>query len=216
MTCRAYGARITFHALGEAIVAELRRVVLAVVVGLTVASGAGCTAPHEASTPTPAPSPVAAPSTAPAPAGHDLRELVIAPADVPVPGFLPPRTEPLGEDAVDGVVAFFDSDIDQRQLGVTIVLLPDPAAAEEATAGAAASTTQLRAGATSAPVPVGDRAVLFTGSELAGVSSTLLLFSQGNASVAMEFRTPSADPIPDDAVQQAGTRQAALLKSAFG
>ena len=51
--------------------------------------------------------------------------------------------------------------------------------------------------------------MIFTGYELAGTASTLLLFSQGTASVAMDFRSPSTDPIPTAAVIETGTRQAA-------
>ncbi len=76
--------------------------------------------------------------------------------------------------------------------------------------------SEQRTGARSAPAPVGDHAVIFTGYELAGTASTLLLFSQGTASVAMDFRSPSTDPIPTAAVIETGHRQAARLRPAFG
>ena len=96
------------------------------------------------------------------------------------------------------------------------MVLPDPAAAQDAMQGAASSTLEQRAGARSSSAPVGDRAMLFTGYRLAGTESTLLLFSQGSASVAMEFRSPETDPVPADAVLAAGARQASRLKPAYG
>jgi hypothetical protein len=202
--------------------AHPRRTLLAALAALAVLGGAGCAgAPPVAAPPpvsTPAPAPAPAPEAAdPAPApGPDLRQLLIEPGDIAVTGFLEPMVQPLAEDAVTGLVATFDTEDGERQLGTTIVLLPDAAAAQEATAGAVSSTGEQRTGARSTPAPVGDHAVIFTGYELAGTASTLLLFSQGTASVAMDFRSPSTDPIPTAAVIETGTRQAARLRPAFG
>ena len=202
--------------------AHPRRTALAALAALAVLGGAGCAG----APPVPAPPPVTTPAPAPAPApetvrpapapGPDLRQLLIGPGDIAVAGFLEPTVQPLAEDAVSGLVAMFDTEDGERQLGTTIVLLPDAAAAQEATAGAVSSTGEQRTGARSAPVPVGDHAVIFTGYELAGTASTLLLFSQGTASVAMDFRSPSTDPIPTAAVIETGHRQAARLRPAFG
>ena len=95
--------------------------------------------------------PAPAPETAdPAPApGPDLRQLLIDPSDIAVTGFLEPMVQPLAEDAVSGLVAMFDTEDGERQLGTTIVLLPDAAAAQEATAGAVSSTGEQRTGARS-------------------------------------------------------------------
>ena len=200
--------------------AHPRRTLLAALVAIAVLAGAGCAgatpalAPPPVSTPAPAPAPETA-DPAPAP-GPDLRQLLIEPGDIAVTGFLEPMVQPLAEDAVTGLVATFDTEDGERQLGTTIVLLPDAAAAQEATAGAVSSTGEQRTGARSTPAPVGDHAVVFTGYELAGTASTLLLFSQGTASVAMDFRSPSTDPIPTAAVIETGTRQAARLRPAFG
>jgi hypothetical protein len=200
--------------------AHPRRTLLAALAALAVLGGAGCAG----ASPVPAPSPVSTPAPAPAPEpadpapapGPDLRQLLIDPGDIAVTGFLEPTVQPLAEDAVSGLVATFDTEDGERQLGMTIVLLPDAAAAQEATAGAVSSTGEQRTGARSTPAPVGDHAVIFTGYELAGTASTLLLFSQGTASVAMDFRSPSTDPIPIAAVIETGTRQAARLRPAFG
>ena len=200
--------------------AHPRRTLLAALAALAVLGGAGCAgAPPVAAPPpvsTPAPAPAPAPETADPAPGPDLRQLLIDPSDIAVTGFLEPMVQPLAEDAVTGLVATFDTEDGERQLGTTIVLLPDAAAAQEATAGAVSSTGEQRTGARSTPAPVGDHAVIFTGYELAGTASTLLLFSQGTASVAMDFRSPSTDPIPTAAVIETGHRQAARLRPAFG
>ena len=184
----------------------------ALLAGLTLLLG-GCATSQPAPAP---PTPTAAPAPPPEPVGPDLRQLVIAPEDIPVPGFLPARFRPLGEDAVGGVQALFDSTDGERQLGTTIVLLPDADAARAAMQGAARSSAQQRPGSRSAPAQVGDSGVLISGYRLAGTDSKLLLFSQGKASVAMEFRSPDTDPIPAAAVLAAGGRQAALLSPTFG
>jgi hypothetical protein len=186
---------------------------LAAAVGLAVLVG-GCATSRDIAAPAPPPSP--APAPAPPTAEPDLRQLVITPDAIPVPGFLPPRFQPLGENAIAGVMALFDSADGERQMGTTIVLLPDAEAARSAMRGAASATSEQRPGSRSAPAEVGDAGVIITGYRLAGTASTLLLFTQGTASVAMEFRSPDTDPIPSAAVLAAGTRQAALLKSAFG
>jgi hypothetical protein len=194
--------------------APLRWSRMALITTLCAVCLSGCSAPPAATPPPPAPAPSA---STPAPVTRpDLRTLLIDEADIPVPGFQPPNAQPLAEDAVDGLVARFDSADGERQVGVTIVLLPDAAAAQDAMQGAASSTLEQRTGTRSASAAVGDRAVLFTDYRLAGTASTLLLFSQGKASVAMEFRSPETDPIPADAVLAAGARQASRLKSAFG
>lgn len=194
--------------------ARFRRTLPVALIALVVLAATGCTAASEVAPATP--SPATAPAAAPPSPRPDLRRLLLDPADIPIPGMLPPSAQPLAEDAIDGLTATFDTADGERQLGVTIVLLPDPGAAQEAMLGAAGSTQEQRTDAVSAEAAIGDRAVVFTGYELAGTTSTMLLFSQGRASVAMEFRSPSTAPIPTDAVLAAGTRQAARLQAEFG
>jgi hypothetical protein len=183
----------------------------------------GCASSPGAVTPAPAaPQPSLAstadppaPSAAPAPPTPDLRPLVIAAQDIPLPGFGPPDVGPLDENAVDGLTAFFTSTDGDRQLGETIVLLPDADAARTALRGASTRTTQQRPGAESVPASVGDGGVLVTGYQRDGTASTLLLFTQGRASVVMDFRGPATDPVPPQVALEAGVRQAALLRPQF-
>jgi hypothetical protein len=176
----------------------------------------GCSSAREIVAPPPAPVTTAARTPAPAPPPADLGQLLISAEDIPLPGFLPPVVRPLDEDAVEGVEAFFDSQDGSRQLGQTIVLLPDADAARSAMLGAARLTEQQRTGASSAPAPAGDAGVIITGFQHDGTASTLLLFSVGTASVAMDFRSPAADPVPPAAAIAAGVRQAALLRGKVG
>ncbi len=185
---------------------------------LLLATVTGC-APARG-TVAPAPSPgittAAAPAPAPPPAQPDLARLLITAEDIPLPGFLPPSVRPLDEDAVAGLEAFFDSQDGSRQLGQTIVLLPDAEAARSAMLGAARLTAQQRPGASSVPAPVGAAGVIITGFRRDGTASTLLLFSEGAASVAMDFRSAETDPVPPEPVIAAGVRQAALLAGKVG
>jgi hypothetical protein len=203
-------------------VSVFARIVAAV--SIAVALVAACAAPRDSGSPGPAgpdaPLTLAAPDpAAPAPSGPeapDLRPLLISPAERPVAGFGEPEVGPLGEDAVTGIVARYDSENGDRLLGETIVVLPDPEAAAAATRGAATSTGGQRPGSSSTPVPVGNAGVIITGYQQDGVASTLLLFSQGTAAVAMDFRSPAAEPTPPEVVLEAGARQAARLAATFG
>ena len=183
---------------------------------------AGCASSPTAAAPAPAPTPALArtaeppPPVPPAPSAPDLRQFVIAPTDIPLPGFGAPTFGPLGESAVEGLTAYFESEDGERQLGETIVLLPDADAARSALQGAATQTEQQRPGAQSTPVPVGDGGRLISGYQREGTASTLLLFTAGRASVAMDFRSAATDPVPAETAVAAGERQAALLASYFG
>ena len=200
--------------------AHPRRTALAALAALAALGGAGCArrSPCRPRRPVDPGARSAPPSRRPGSGpGPDLRQLLIDPADIAVARLPAAHGAATGRGRgrrAGGHVRHRPTG--ERQLGTTIVLLPDPAAAQDATAGAASSTGEQRTGARSAPAPVGDHAVIFTGYELAGTASTLLLFSQGTASVAMDFRSPSTDPIPTAAVIETGTRQAARLRPAFG
>lgn len=200
-------------------------------VALTVLLTSGCTSGARSTAPPPAvpvptaapaapapaaPAPAAPTSAAPSPARPALQQLVIDVDDIPLPGFLPPTVRPLDVDEVEGVEAYFDSADGRRRLGATIVLLPDADAARTAVQGAAETIREQRPGATVAPARAGDTAVVVTGYEQDGTASTLLLLSEGTASVVLDFRSPAADPTPADTVIEAGVRQAALLNTVYG
>jgi hypothetical protein len=146
----------------------------------------------------------------------DVGQLVIQAGDIPLPGFSRQSVRPVTEGPVTGVAALFGTADGTRLLGETIVLLPDAAAARTAMQGAVSTTGSQRPGSTTATVPVGDSAVLITGYRVDGTESTLLLLSQGVASVAMDFRSPETDPISADVVTAVGVKQAELLKAKLG
>ncbi|MHA6793607.1 hypothetical protein ACVGVM_08840 [Pseudonocardia bannensis] len=136
--------------------------------------------------------------------------------DIPLPGFSQHGSQPIDESGVKGVAVVFGDEAGSRQLGETIVLLPDADAARRAMQGAVSSTQDQRSGVTTSAVPIGDSGVLITGYELGGTASTMLLFSQGVASVAMDFRSAATDPVPVDVVTAVGARQADLLRRGLG
>jgi hypothetical protein len=146
----------------------------------------------------------------------DVGQLVIQAGDIPLSGFSQQSLQPVTEGPVTGVVAVFGTADGTRQLGETIILLPDAAAARTAVQGVVSTTQTQRPGSTTAEVAVGDLGVLITGYRVNGMASSLLLLSQGVASVAIEFRSPATDPVPADVVTAVGIRQAALLKAKLG
>ncbi|MFC5993491.1 hypothetical protein ACFQE5_04585 [Pseudonocardia hispaniensis] len=185
----------------------------AVVLGIIVTAACG---PSSAQTPPPTPAPAAAPTSAPPasqPSADELSTLVVQAGDIPIPGLSGQGVQRVEEGTLRGVATSFSTEDGRRRVGETIVLLPDPDAARSAVQGAASTTQQQRPGATMSVVPVGEYAVLFTGFEYQGTASTLLLFSQGVASVAMDFRSPAGEPVPPEVATAAGERQAALLAS---
>jgi hypothetical protein len=162
--------------------------------------------------------PAAQVSSAPASAAPsvDVAQLAIQAGDIPLPGFSQQSLQPVTEGPVTGLAAVFGTADGTRLLGETIVLLPDAEAARTAVQGAVSTTESQRPGSTTATVPVGDLGMIITGYRVDGTESTMLLLSQGVASVVMDFRSPETDPIPADVVTAVGVKQAALLKAKLG
>ncbi|WP_214368713.1 hypothetical protein [Pseudonocardia sp. H11422] len=194
----------------------VRRLLGTTVIIASLLAGSACASSADDTGATPSPDGVAPVSaTAPA-AAVDVGRLLIQAGDIPLPGFSQLDVQPIEEGPVRGVAAVFGTEDGSRQLGETIVLLPDAAAARTAVEGAAASSQEQRPGATTSTVPVGDTAAIITGYESEGTASTLLFFSQGVASVAMDFRSAATDPVPPDVVTAVGIKQATLLESGLG
>jgi hypothetical protein len=181
------------------------------VIIVSVLGGCACGSSADAAV-----APPAQVSSAAAAPSVDVGQLVIQAGDIPLSGFSQQSLQPVTEGPVTGVVAVFGTADGTRQLGETIILLPDAAAARTAVQGVVSTTQTQRPGSTTAEVAVGDLGVLITGYRVNGMASSLLLLSQGVASVAIEFRSPATDPVPADVVTAVGIRQAALLKAKLG
>jgi hypothetical protein len=138
--------------------------------------------------------------------------LLIAPSDIPVPGFTLVHSQAIpGARGVAGAFATADG---ARQLGDTIAVLPSAAAAAAArNAGAAAAGREV-AGSTAQDVPLGDGGKAFRGTTAGGTKATVVVvFSEGNAFVTLEFDSAKSDPVPTSVVQQVAQAQDAKIKA---
>lgn len=195
----------------------LRRLLGATMIIAGVLGASACGSPADAAVALPAQvSPAPSPTPAPGASGVDVSRLVITAADIPLPGLTRQSVQAVTQGPLTGATALFGTADGTKQVGETIVVLPDAAAARTAVQGAVSSTQSQRPGSTTSTVPVGDQGVVITGYQQNGTASTLLLFSQGVASVAMDFRSPATDPVPADVATAAGGKQAALLASKLG
>ena len=142
----------------------------------------------------------------------DFAALVIKPEDIPIPGFAQKTSTPLSESGAKGIAVLFATADDTRQVGDTILVLPDEAAASSAMQAAVTASTGQVTGGTATPVQVGDGGTVVSGSQN-GKASTILLFQQGTAFVVLQFDSAPNDPVPADLVTAVGQKQAAAIKS---
>ncbi len=142
----------------------------------------------------------------------DFAALVIKPEDIPIPGFTQKTSTPVSESGANGIAVLFADAADARELGDTIVVLPNETAAKSAMQAALTATQGQVTGGTAAPVQVGDGGTVVTGAQN-GKASTVLIFQQGKAFVVMQFDSAPNDPVPADLVTAVGQKQADALKS---
>ena len=195
---------------------------LALVVG---AAAAGCgnhqttSAPTSSSTTTSsaAPTSSAPPGTVTSPPPGqqtDYSVLLIKPADIG-PDFSAPQPPLLNPDNGLGVAQLFVNADNSKRVGDFILILADPAAA----AAGVENTKKNYAGKVSGtwqPVDVGSHGAMISGGSGTAPDSakavTVLLFTEGNALVNMEFDSPPDAPMDPDAVIDIGRKQDAAIK----
>jgi len=84
-----------------------------------------------------------------------------------------------------------------REIGDTILVLPDAAAAATALEGAKAALGSSVVGSTPAPASIGSDSVIVSGTSPDGAKAvTVLLFTQGPALTTLEFDSAAGDPVP--------------------
>ena len=131
-------------------------------------------------------------------------------AYVPMPAVLNPGGQ-------QGVEQEFNHRDGSRGITTTIVVLPTP---QEATSSMDASRSGLAsivANQTSQPVTVGTGGTLVTGTSPDGSQSVgVLLFTEANAAVEVQFDGPTNDPVPADLVTQYGQDQLAAIHQQLG
>jgi hypothetical protein len=115
-----------------------------------------------------------------------------------------------------GVATVFSNEADSREIGDTILVLPDAAAAAAALKGATASLGSNVTG-TPEPAQVGSDAVSVTGTSPDGAKSvTVLLFTQGSAFTTLEFDGAPGDTVPPEFVLDIGGKQAQKIAAGLG
>jgi hypothetical protein len=145
----------------------------------------------------------------------DYTKLLIKAEDIALPGdtftAAPPTQNPNGK---DGVATVFTNQGDTREIGDTILLLPDPAGAATARDGAKSSLGSSVTGGEQQPAAVGDGGTIVSGNSPDGSKSvTVLVFSEGKAFVTLEFDGKPDDPVPPEFATDLGQKQAAAIKS---
>ncbi|MGE2712918.1 hypothetical protein ACQI4L_02555 [Mycolicibacterium litorale] len=113
-----------------------------------------------------------------------------------------------------GVSALFVNQADTRAIGVTINILPDPAAAKAALDASLHAIGNSVTGGQPAPSPVGTDGTVTAGTSPDGAKHvTTLLFTEGPAVARMEFQSTPSDPTPPDVVTDIGIKQAIALRA---
>lgn len=181
---------------------------------------AGCSkSDDEASSSTSASATTSSATSAAAPAEpaapSDYSSLLIAAEDIDAPEpFIaePPMLNPNG---MNGVAGLFHTAGDTAMIGDTIVILADAAEAANVLGTTVEGLAATSVVGTPAPSSVGSNGVLVAGTSPDGTSAaTVLLFTEQNAFVTLEFQSPPGDlnPVPPDFVDSVGQLQLDALK----
>jgi hypothetical protein len=154
----------------------------------------------------------AAPSSS---AAADYSALLIKASDITAPGDTftaqPPTLNPNGK---DGVATVFANQGDTREIGDTILVLPDASAAKSALDGAVGGLASAVTGGTPQSAQIGSSGTVVSGMSPDETKSvTLLLFTEGKAFVTLEFDGAPNDPVPPEGVTDVGQKQDAAIKN---
>lgn len=192
-------------------------VVAATAIVITTAGCGGSTstsASTEASTSKSASSTSATSSAAPA-TEQDYSGLLIPAEDVVAPGDTFTAQEPTVNPAGNpGVATVFSNADDTREIGDTIFVLPDAAAAATAFQGAVGAFASSVTGGTAEAAPVGTAASMISGMSPDGAKAvTVLVFTEGTAFVTLQFDSLPDDPVPTEFVLDVAQKQDEAIKA---
>lgn len=148
----------------------------------------------------------------------DYSTLLIDASDIVAPGDTFTAQKPtVNPNGAAGVATVFSNAADSREIGDTILVLPDAAAAATALKGATASLGSNVTGGTPEPAQVGSDAVSVSGTSPDGAKSvTVLLFTQGSAFTTLEFDGAPGDTVPPEFVLDVGGKQAKKIADGLG
>ena len=157
----------------------------------------------------------AAPTSA---AAADYAKLLIAAEDIEAPGDTFTAQEPtVNPGGKPGVATVFSDAEDTHEIGDTIFVLPDAAAADTALQAAIAAFGSTVAGGTPEQAEVGSKASMVSGTSPDGTKSiTVLVFTEGTASTTLESDSGPKDPVPADAVLDIAKKQGEKIKAGLG
>jgi hypothetical protein len=142
----------------------------------------------------------------------DYAALLIAPSDIPVAGFTLTKSQAVP--GAKGVTGLFANADDTRELGDSIVVLPNAAAAKTAFDAAVSAAGDSVKDAKVADLAVGDTGKLVTGTSGDGNDETAVaIFVEGGTFVTLQFGSKSGDTIPAEVIQQVAKAQDDKLKA---
>ena len=149
---------------------------------------------------------------------EDYSGLLIAAEDITAPGDTftaqAPTVNPGGK---PGVATVFSNGPDTREIGDTIMVLPDADAASQALHGATDALSGAVADPKPEPAQVGSDAVMVSGTSPDGSKAvTVLLFVEGKAFTTLEFDSGPSDPVPPEFVLDVATKQDQKIKTGLG
>jgi hypothetical protein len=154
-------------------------------------------------------------SSAASSADKDYSGLLIAAEDITAPGDTftaqAPTVNPAGK---PGVATVFSNGPDTREIGDTIMILPDAGAAAEALHGATDALSGAIADPKPEPAQVGSDAIIASGTSPDGSKAvTVLLFVEGKAFTTLEFDSAAGDPVPSEFVLDVAGKQDQKIKT---
>jgi hypothetical protein len=147
-------------------------------------------------------------------AAVDYSRLLIRPADINTPtDTFSIRSAVPNRRGGKGVSALFVNQDDTKAVGVTITILPDPAAAKAALDASVAAIGATVAGGTPQPAPVGTDGTVISGTSPDGAKDmTVLVFTEGPAVARMDFGSAPGNPTPPEIVHDVGVKQDIALR----
>ena len=190
-------------------------VVAMAVIGATAVLLAGCGDKASTGSPSSEASKTVAPTSA---AAVDYAKLLIAAEDIATPGDTFTAQEPtVNPGGKPGVATVFSNAEDTHEIGDTIFVLPDAAAADTALQGAIAAFGSTVAGGVPETAEVGSKASMVSGTSPDGTKSiTVLVFTEGTAFTTLEFDSRPDDPVPAEAVLDIAKKQDEKIKAGLG
>lgn len=149
----------------------------------------------------------------------DFSTLLIKPTDIVVPGdsFGPPKKRQL-TDPAPGIEGVFTNQSGSRSIVDSLLVYPDPDAAERDRDPLVKSYTDPQTGAikggTQAPADVGTGGTIISGPSADGAKSvTSVIFREGKVIALIEFEGAPNDPVPPDIALDVARKQDVAVKS---